>query len=153
MTVQTGDITSVGPGREDPGTAAAPSGNRRRRLTTGLALVVVAAFGFLAVSAFTDAVVYYRTPTEASALTGEHLRLSGTVVPGTIESATAAGISFAVTDGTTTMTVSYSGAPPATLRDGGDIVADGVVEPAGHFRASSLVTKCPSKFGTSASGG
>lgn len=118
---------------------------RRRGLLITLGATVLLAFGYLAVSAFTDSVVYYRTPTEAASLTGEHVRLSGSVVAGSIAPA-GEDVSFVVTDGTTQVTVHYAGTRPTALRDGGDVVADGVVGPGGTFQATSLVTKCPSKF-------
>ncbi len=142
------EVTAVTHDPKPPVGASAHHPPRRRRgLIVTFGMVILLAFGYLAVSAFTDAVVYYRTPTEIASLAGEHVRLSGTIVPGSIASTSDNGITFNVTDGSTIVSVTYAGTRPAALRDGGEIVADGEVGPSGvSFVAQNLITKCPSKF-------
>jgi cytochrome c-type biogenesis protein CcmE len=123
-----------------------PPRRRATPLILALGLLTLVAFGYLAANAFADSVVYYRTPTEVMSLTGQQVRLSGSVVPGSITASDGRGTSFAVTDGATTVTVTYAGAAPPALRDGGDIVAEGTLDASRLFHATSLITKCPSKF-------
>lgn len=119
----------------------------RLRLPIALGLIAAVAFAVLAWRAFDRSVVYYRTPTEVVAAPAGHVKLSGTVVPGSIDATGGAGaLAFAVTDGTTTVPVRYDGAAPATLREDGEVVADGSLGADGIFHAGSLLTKCPSKF-------
>jgi len=123
----------------------------RRPVVLALAAGVLAAFGYLAHSAFAGSVVYYRTPTEVAAQPDQRVRLSGTVLAGSIVSANG-WVGFSLTDGSTTIPVRYQGAPPTALRDGGQAVADGVYR-AGLFHADSLLAKCPSRFDSSPGSG
>jgi cytochrome c-type biogenesis protein CcmE len=114
-----------------------------------LGAIVVVAFFAVGAKMFTRSVAYYRTPTEVLTEPGAHVRLSGTVVPGTIATDTSVGtVTFAVTDDTTDVTVIYSGPRPDTLQDGGEAVAEGSLSPDGRFVADTLFAKCPSKFET-----
>jgi cytochrome c-type biogenesis protein CcmE len=112
-----------------------------------LGLLVV---GILVVSGFTmftRSVVYYRTPTEVLADPGHRVRVSGTVVSGSIDSSPTSGsVAFLVTDGATRLKVVYSGVAPDTLKSGAQAVAEGSLRPDGIFHADVLFAKCPSKF-------
>jgi cytochrome c-type biogenesis protein CcmE len=44
-----------------------------------------------------------------------------------------------------TLWVDYQGALPDTFREGAEVVVEGRLQPAG-FNATSLITKCPSKY-------
>lgn len=129
-----------------------PDGFERRRSRLPLVLagfVVIGAFAGLGYTMFTRSVVYYRTPTEVLRVSGMHVRLSGTVVDGSITNDIAAGtVSFEVTDGRTIVPVLFHGAPPDALRSGGDAVAEGALGPSGTFLADRLFARCPSKFQT-----
>lgn len=129
-----------------------PDGFERKRSKLPLillGLVVLAAFVAVGFKMFTKSVAYYRTPTEVIAQRGVHVRLSGTVVPGTIVTDSAAGtVTFDVTDNTTDVTVVYTGPKPDTLQDGGEAVAEGALGADGRFAADTLFAKCPSKFQT-----
>lgn len=119
--------------------------NRLPLLLLGIAVVgTIVAVGY---TMFTRSVVYYRTPTEVLRMPGEHVRLSGQVVDGSITSDPGAGtVSFAVSDGTSTVPVVYRGPMPDTLRDEAEAVVEGALGPDGVFRADVLFAKCPSKF-------
>lgn len=129
-----------------------PDGFERRPSKAPLVLlgvVVLVAFVAVGFKMFTKSVAYYRTPTEVLAEPGAHVRLSGTVVPGTIVTDTDAGtVTFDVTDQTTDVTVVYAGPRPDTLQDGGEAVAEGALGTDGRFSADTLFAKCPSKFET-----
>jgi cytochrome c-type biogenesis protein CcmE len=128
----------------------APEGFERRQSRLPLlllALIVAGAFLAVGFTMFSRSVVYYETPTEVVAHPGEHVRISGTVVPGSIQQDVAAGmVAFDVTDGRTTVTVQYRGAAPDTLKDRAEAVAEGELASDGVFRADKLFAKCPSKF-------
>jgi cytochrome c-type biogenesis protein CcmE len=112
-----------------------------------LAVLVLGVFFAVGYTMFTRSVVYYRTPTEALAAPGEHVRVSGTVVPGSIVKDVGGGtVRFDVTDETSTVTVLFEGAAPDTLKDEAEAVAEGTLGPDGLFHADKLFAKCPSKF-------
>lgn len=112
-----------------------------------LGLVVFGAFFAVAFTMFTRSVVYYRTPTEVVAAPSEHVRISGTVVPGSIVTSVTEGtVSFTVTDEVTTVPILFEGPAPDTLKDNSEAVAEGILEPDGVFHADELFARCPSKF-------
>lgn len=138
------------------GSVELPDGFERKRSRLPLVLasvVVVAAFGGLGFTMFTRSVVYYRTPTEVLRAPGMHVRLSGTVVDGSIRNDIASGtIAFEVTDGRTTVPVLFHGSAPDALRSGGEAVAEGALGGDGMFMAQRLFARCPSKFQTATPG-
>ena len=134
----------------------APEGFERRPNRVPLALLgiaVLAALFAVGFTMFTRSVVYYKTPTEVLAHPGEHVRLSGAVVDGSISVDTSSGtVTFEVSDATTTVPIVYHGSPPDTLKDEGEAVVEGALGPDGVFVADTLFAKCPSKFQAKASG-
>lgn len=133
-----------------------PRGFERRPSRLPLVLVgivFVAAFGGLSYTMLTRSAVYYRTPTEVLHAPAMRVRLSGTVVAGSIRSDIGAGnVTFDVTDGRTTIRVLFHGAAPDTLRSGGEAVAEGALGDDGTFVAQRLFARCPSKFQTATPG-
>ena len=128
----------------------APEGFERRPSRLPLVLLGVAVFAALfavGYTMFTRSVVYYHTATEVLDMTGEHVRLSGDVVDGSISIDAAEGtVAFEVSDGTTTVPILYEGPAPDTLKDEGEAVVEGALGQDGVFRADTLFAKCPSKF-------
>ena len=127
-----------------------PEGFERRPSRLPIVLLGVAVFAALfavGYTMFTRSVVYYHTATEVLEMPGEHVRLSGEVVDGTIQAdATSGTVAFAVTDGTSTVSILYEGPMPDTLRDEGEAVVEGQMGTDGVFHADTLFAKCPSKF-------
>ena len=71
-----------------------PEGFERRRARLpflAMGLIAIALLGALGYAMFTRSVVYYRTPTEVLHAPGAHVRLSGTVVVGSISNDISAG--------------------------------------------------------------
>jgi cytochrome c-type biogenesis protein CcmE len=138
------------------GSVELPDGFERGRSRLPLVLAGILAFSMFAGLGFTmlsRSVVYYRTPTEAMRAPGMHVRLSGTVVNGSISNDVAAGtVAFEVTDGRTTVPVLFKGVAPDALRDGGEAVAEGALGSDGLFMAQRLFARCPSKFQTATPG-
>ncbi len=145
-------LTETKPGGAAEPPEPPPEGFERKKSRVPIVLLGVIALGALLALGFTmfgKSVAYYYTPTEVLAQEGEEVRLSGTVVDGSITTDAAAGtVSFEVTDGTTVVPVVFTGPPPDTLQDGGEAVAEGVLDAQGAFRADTLFAKCPSKFET-----
>jgi cytochrome c-type biogenesis protein CcmE len=127
-----------------------PDGYERRPSRLPLILLGVAVFAALfavGYTMFTRSVVYYHTATEVLEMPGEHVRLSGEVVDGSIAIDASSGtVAFAVSDGTSSVPIVYEGAAPDTLKDEGEAVVEGSLGRDGVFHADTLFAKCPSKF-------
>lgn len=121
---------------------------RRRRFLIA-ALIVVAAVGGLIYLGVRGSSMYYMTvaelKTQGDAIYGDKIRLGATVADGSIQAGPDGVTRFVVTDGTTTLPVSYQGGLPDAFEDGADVVLQGKVTSSG-FEASSLLAKCPSKY-------
>ena len=137
-------------GTDLQGATKAPSGFERRPRRLPLLLLGLIVFGtFFAVgyTMFTSSIVYYKTPSEVLAAPGEYVRISGTVVPGSIVTSISEGtVTFDVADETTTVRVVFEGPAPDTLKDKAEAVAEGTLGADGVFRADTLFARCPSKF-------
>jgi len=127
----------------------------RWRVFAGVGLILTAVV-LMVLRAREDSVVYYVTVSEllardaAAGLTG--LRVTGKVVPGTIERE-GRTLAFAVTDGAAAVPVIYAGAVPETFSEASEVVVEGAYVPGGSFEATGLLTKCPSKYEAEAQAG
>ncbi len=127
---------------------------RPRPITlVGLALVT-GALAALVWVALTSAVVYYVTPSELAAhRTDASLRLYGIVVPGSERwEATPRTLSFALTDGTTTVDVTSTDLPTDLFRDGAAVIVEGHAGGAGVFAAGQVLVKHSEVYGPLAPG-
>lgn len=111
--------------------------------------VLVGVVALAATSMLGKSVVFYKTPSEVASAPGQHVRLAGTLVAGSV--VTKPGLTtFALTDGKTTIKVSYDGAATTAIstasQPGTQLVAEGSLGPDGLFRSTVLLAKCPSKF-------
>ncbi|MBF0340440.1 MAG: cytochrome c maturation protein CcmE [Magnetococcales bacterium] len=118
-----------------------------RRLFFLITLVVVGgALAALIFSSFTDALVYFHTPTEALAktqdLNGKKVRIGGMVQTGSLvkESGTLK-IRFQVTDGKNQTPVRYEGMVPDLFREGQGVVVEGIWHAKQDFIADSILAK------------
>jgi cytochrome c-type biogenesis protein CcmE len=108
-----------------------------------LVAVVVVVVAWLAFSSVGNALVYYRTPSEALALepaTGQVLRLGGVVKPGSI-TGPATDLTFTLTDGETDVEVHSTVAPTRSFREGSGAVVEGEFRADGVFEASQVIVK------------
>jgi len=116
----------------------------------GVAGVVVVAIGGSMLMG--KSVVYYKTPTEVSAMPlNSEVRLAGKLLPKTIVAAANSGkTTFSVTDGKTTIEVVYVGSASTALstaaKPGTQIVAQGKLGANHQFESTQLLAKCPSKY-------
>lgn len=119
---------------------------RRRRpwgVLVGVA-VVLAVVAYLAFSQVGNALVYYLTPTELLArgngAFGQTIRLGGLVQSGSMHGPDT-NLSFVLTDGTRSIQVHTTSAPPALLREGAGAVVEGVLGRNGVFEATQVLVK------------
>lgn len=128
---------------------------QRKFLAAGVTLVAVV--GYLMVTGMRDSMVYYYTPAELVARTkadpGVHdlgVKVGGRVVPGTVQFNPATlDLRFDVVDiatGTARFPVHYQGPLPDTFQEGRDVVMEGRLTPAGMFEATTVLTKCGSRY-------
>lgn len=120
----------------------------RLRLLLGFVAVVLA-IGLLVARGAKKSMVYYITVSELMAKDRgqplDGLRVTGTVVPGTIESEPL-HLRFQMTDGQKAVPVEYRGVIPDTFSEEGEVVVEGSYSAGGVFEANFLMAKCPSKY-------
>jgi cytochrome c-type biogenesis protein CcmE len=117
---------------------------QRRLALIGGAGVVLALAAALVAFALRDNIVFFLGPTEMAeknVAAGTRLRIGGLVKTGSLERGQGQAIRFVVTDGKGDVTVSYTGLVPDLFREGQGVVAEGVVEAAGRFRADTVLAR------------
>lgn len=121
------------------------------------ALVVVGALGYLAISGANENMVTYLTIPEVKAapnkLHANGVRVTGKVAEGSIEATGAREVWFTVAGEQDSLRACYRGVVPDTFKDGADVVLEGHLDPEGHFAATTLLAKCPSKYEAETPGG
>lgn len=105
----------------------------------------------LTLSAFQDNLVFFLSPADvaAKAVPGRAFRLGGLVKEGSLQKLNRAGkpvADFAVTDGTGTVAVEYTGILPDLFREGQGVVALGALNGSGVFVASEVLAKHDEKY-------
>jgi len=118
---------------------------KQRRLTLiAAAGVVLAGAAALVLFALGDQIVFFRTPTEIAERQvppGERVRLGGLVEDGSVDRSAGETVRFAVTDTVNRVPVVYVGILPDLFREGQGVVAEGVIEADGTFRADTVLAK------------
>jgi cytochrome c-type biogenesis protein CcmE len=118
---------------------------KQRRLTLiGSALAVLGVAAGLVLFAMRDSIVFFYGPTELvqkNVQPGTRLRIGGLVQDGSLQKGPDQAVVFAVTDTNKAVTVRYRGILPDLFREGQGVVAEGVLEPSGEFRADSVLAK------------
>ena len=142
---------------------------KKLRFVAGV-ILVIAAIGYLIVTAVRNTAEYYLTVDEARAreteLSGQTLRIAGRVVPGTIEwDPTSLTLKFAMAQpplsdsqpavrtvaqnalGPASFMVLSRGQPkPDMFAAGRDVIVEGRLRRDGTFEARQVLTSCPSKY-------
>lgn len=113
--------------------------------------VIVAAVAFLVFNAMGSSMAYFKTVGEMEAAgngaVGEQIRVGGNVLAGSIQRDMATNeLRFTMTDGVNTLPVVYNGVVPDIFSEQVEVVVEGKVGPDGTMQASTLLTKCPSRF-------
>lgn len=110
-----------------------------------LGAVVAVCVGYLVYTASWSGVSYYRTVAEVKARPGSDVRVLGTAQD-VRQGASPLDVTFTEVDAGYRMPVAYHGQVPDIFKDGVQVVVEGRMGGDGVFRASSLITKCPSRF-------
>ena len=118
---------------------------KQRRLTIiGAAGLVLALAAGLVTFALRDNIVFFFGPTELAekgVAPGTRLRIGGLVKEGSVERGQGQTVRFRVTDGKGDVSVTYTGLLPDLFREGQGVVAEGVLQSAGLFRADSVLAR------------
>lgn len=110
-----------------------------------------AALGWLCFAAFTENSVYFLNVSEARANGLQKLgnaRLFGRVAQGSVKKNMGA-LTFDLADkdfAEQIIPIEYTGQIPDAFQPGAEVIVEGKITPAGKFSATSLMTKCPSKY-------
>jgi cytochrome c-type biogenesis protein CcmE len=118
--------------------------------------IVAGGLGYLLVYGFDDTVVYYKTVDELLAnpqrFETRPVRINGVLVPSSVT--TQPGTQeyrFQLTKRNQLLDVAYHGVLPDTMMEGQELVVQGVFDSGARvFKASEVLTKCPSKYETQA---
>lgn len=130
---------------------------RLKFLILGLGILV--SMGFLLIVGMNrpGGFAYYMTVSEFLQAPERHadsFRINGKVEQGSIvRQPSGQDVSFVMTDGATTLPVSFHGIIPDTFVDGADVVVEGQLQTDGNFEAHTLLAKCPSKYEAAAEEG
>lgn len=115
-------------------------------------LLFLGGIGGLVYTAFSETSVYFLNVAEAKSLPPEQLtaaRLFGTVAQEGLTPLGGNGVSFLLEDKDNvnlTIPIRYTGNVPDTFKAGAEVIVEGGMGEGGHFTATQLMTKCPSKY-------
>ena len=116
-----------------------------RRLTlVATALGVLGLALGLVLYAMRDTIVFFHSPSDIAAKgvqPGTRFRLGGLVKEGSIKRGENQQVVFEVADGSAILPVRYQGILPDLFREGQGVVAEGVLEPSGAFRADTVLAR------------
>lgn len=120
-------------------------GRRTKRLMWigAIATMLVLAVGLI-LNGLSDKITFFRSPSDVLAgkvRPGEHFRLGGLVVAGSVERPGDQRVHFAITDGDKQVAVRFTGLLPDLFREGQGIIAEGKMAPDGAFVASTVLAK------------
>jgi cytochrome c-type biogenesis protein CcmE len=121
---------------------------QRRLYFVLLGLAALGGATALVLTALSDTLVYFYTPSEMAGKAigpGRRLRIGGLVEPGSV-SKSQATVTFAITDLTAQLPVTYTGVLPDLFREGQGVVAEGRLERDGVFHASEVLAKHDEKY-------
>jgi len=114
--------------------------------------LALACLGYLIATAVSDSTMYYLTVDEALAQgiveSGKAIRMSGEVVPGSIEwSPSEMRLTFAVRgEGGAVVPAEYRGPRPDNFTDNAPAILEGRFDKNGVFQTDTLMLACPSRF-------
>lgn len=130
---------------------------KKQRRFMAAAAGLVAVVGYLFVTGMRDSAMYYYTPAELLAAVrqdpGKHdlgYKVGGRVAPGSVRyDQRTLELRFDVVDietGVGRFPVRYQGPLPDTFQEGRDVVIEGTYGRDGRFEASTVLTKCGSRY-------
>jgi cytochrome c-type biogenesis protein CcmE len=116
----------------------------RRLALIGTAVGVLGLSLGLVLYAMRDSIVFFHAPADIQAKgvqPGTRFRLGGLVKEGSIKRDENQQITFEVTDARSSIPVRYQGLLPDLFREGQGVVAEGVLEPSGAFKADTVLAR------------
>ena len=116
----------------------------RRLALVATALGVLGLALGLVLYAMRDSIVFFHAPSDIAAKgvqPGTRFRLGGLVKEGSIKRGENQQVSFEVADGGAILPVRYQGILPDLFREGQGVVAEGVLETSGAFRADTVLAR------------
>ena len=122
---------------------------QRRLILIGSSLGVLAIAAALVLSALSDSIVFFNSPTdiaEKHIVSGTRIRVGGLVKPGSVQRGENLNIRFEVTDGKSDVSVRYQGIVPDLFREGQGVVAEGKIETDGIFVADTVLAKHDERY-------
>lgn len=122
---------------------------QRRLVLIGGSLGVLAIALGLVLYALSGSIVFFNSPTdlaEKKVTPGTAIRLGGLVKPGSVQRGENLAVRFEVTDGNRTVPVAFTGILPDLFREGQGVIAEGRLDPAGRFMATSVLAKHDEKY-------
>ena len=144
-------MTRNAPPPPGPGPHQQRTLSQRRRRTRQRRLGMIAGAGVLlaittalVLTALRDQIVFFYSPTEITEkdlVPGTRVRLGGLVEDGSVARESDGGVSFAVTDTATSITVAYHGILPDLFREGQGIVAEGMLTETRTLDADIVLAK------------
>ena len=118
---------------------------QQRMLAVALILAGVGLAAGLALQAFQENLLFFYSPTQVLAgepPAGRKFRLGGLVETGSVTREPGQlEVMFDVSDQKNTMRVVYNGVLPDLFREGQGVIAHGVMQPDGSFRAEEVLAK------------
>lgn len=121
------------------------SRKRQRFWLVSIGVLLLGAAAALALTAFEDNLVFFHSPSDLAAgkaETGRLVRVGGLVEDGSVERHSgSAVVTFRLTDGAATSSVTYEGILPDLFREGQGVVANGRVRQDGVFEAVEILAK------------
>jgi cytochrome c-type biogenesis protein CcmE len=115
---------------------------KRRIWILSLCALGIGSATALALTAFQDNLVFFRSPSDVATLqlpAGRAFRLGGLVEAGSVERGEL--VRFRVTDGAHAVAVTYRGVLPDLFREGQGVVTLGKLAPDGSFAASEVLAR------------
>jgi cytochrome c-type biogenesis protein CcmE len=122
---------------------------QRRLALIGAGVGVLGLAVTLVLGALRDSIVFFHSPTdviEKHVQPGTRIRLGGLVEPGTVVRGDHLKVRFEVTDGNHAMPVAYQGLLPDLFREGQGVIAEGVLEAGGTFKADTVLAKHDERY-------
>jgi cytochrome c-type biogenesis protein CcmE len=107
-------------------------------------LVILAALGYMIYAGVSQSVVYFVTPSElgAAPVAGKAYRVGGMVQAGSLKwDPGTLSLTFALSDGRTTIPVRHKGTPPDLFGEGRGAVVEGSWSSEGYFKSTHIMAK------------
>lgn len=114
-------------------------------------VVILGAFGYLLYGGIGENLVYFLTPAEllakGTSAVDTPVRLGGMIEEGSVQwDAQKLDLRFRVTDGTKTIAVHSTGAPPSMFRPGIGVIVEGRYAKDGVFNATNLMVRHSNEY-------